>query len=813
MLSNIWQDLRFAARMLTRSPGFTAVAVITLALGIGVNSAMFSLVNAVLLRPLPFKDPSRLVMLYETRPTGTHNAVSGHEFVAWRDRSHVFEQIAMYNYGAFNLTGAGDPLVVKAMIVTGDFFPAMGLAPIAGRTLQTGDDRAGYDRVAVLSNRLWQQRFASDARIVGRSILLDDQGYTVVGVMPGRGDFDPDLWLPMDLASEAQRVGKHSNFVFARLKTGVPEQRAQTELTDIALGLEKEYPTDNAKHGVNIVSVYDDNVQGARKPVLILFGAVAFVLLIACANVAHLLLTRAAGREREIAIRTALGARRGRLISQLLTESLLLAAAGGALGLLLAAWVIDFLPRIKAVEIPRLAEISLDGSVLAATAAITILTGVISGIVPAFRGSKSRIAQFLVEGARGSGTRARIAGLFMISQVALTMILLIGAMLMLRSFTRLLGVDPGFKPEHVLAIDVALPPGHFAAPSQQAQALDQLIAGVKSIPGVSAAGTTTQVPLTRCCNNYPVRAEGRPEPRPGEDHNAVLSVASGDYFKAMGIPLRKGRTFSASDARIALPLIRYWPQQPDPAGFDVPQAAPVAVINEALARRYWPDEDPVGKRFQILFSPWVTIIGVVGDVRLTALNDDYPPQMYLAPTQEPMRDVTLLVRTSRSASEIAPALRAQIRAIDQGMPIPPIREMSDVVLASVGRSRFYALLLAAFGLLALALSCVGIYGVVSYAVAQRTQEIGIRTALGARSIDVLKLVLGHALTLTMSGVGIGLAGAFALTRLLRTLLYEVEPTDPLTYALITVGLTGLALLASYVPTRRAVRVDPMNSLR
>jgi putative ABC transport system permease protein len=610
------------------------VAVLTLALGIGVNSAMFSLVNAVLLKPLPFADPSRLVMLYETRPDRSQNTVSGHEFNAWRGRSRLFEQVAMYNYGAFNLTGDGEPKTVMAMLVSGDFFPAMGVQPVLGRTILPPDAHAGHDRVTVLSHKLWQQRFAGDRSIAGKTILLNDQSYEVVGVMPERGEFDPDLWVAMDVADEVIKVGRHSSFVFARLKPGVTLEQASTELNSIALGLEKELPSDNVGHRVAVVPVYEQVVKGARRPVLILFGAVAFVLLIACANVAHLLLTRAAAREREIAIRTALGARRGRLIAQLMTESLLLASIGGALGLLLAAWIVDLLPGIKAVEIPRLAEVKLDGRVLIVTALLTIITGMISGIVPAFRGSKLRLAQWLVEGARASaGVRGRIAGAFMVSQVALALVLLVGALLMLRSFARLTGVDPGFQPEHALAVEIALPPARFAQPQQQAHAIDNLIARVRALPGVQAVGATTQVPLTHCCNNYPVTIEGKPAPPPGKDQMSLLGVASGDYFKAMGIPLRQGRTFTAADARIALPLIRYWPQQPNPEGFERSQAAPVVVINEAMARRYWPDENPIGKRFRILFSPQVTVVGVVGNVRQTSLNDDYQPEMYLRPAR------------------------------------------------------------------------------------------------------------------------------------------------------------------------------------
>jgi putative ABC transport system permease protein len=485
VIGNFWQDLRFGMRTLVRSRGFTIVAVLTLALGIGVNSAMFSLVNAVLLRPLPFADPARLVMLYETRPDRSQNTVSGHEFDAWRERSRSFEQIALYNYGAFNLTGAGEPQIVQTILVSGDFFPAVGVQPVLGRTILPADARAGHDHVAVLSHRLWQQRFAGDAQIAGKTILLNDQSYEVIGVMPARGDFDPDLWVAMDVADEVMKVGRHSNLVFARLKRDVTPEAASTELNTIAAGLEKEFPSDNVGHRVTVVPLYSEVVSGARRPVLILFGAVAFVLLIACANVAHLLLTRAAAREREIAIRTALGAGRGRLIAQLMTESVLLAVAGGALGLLLAAWIVDFLPNIKAVEIPRLAEVGLDARVLIVTGLLTLLTGVTSGLVPAFRGSKFRLAQWLVEGARASaGVRGRIAGAFMVTQVALALVLLIGALLMLRSFARLTGVDPGFQPEHVLTVDIALPPARFAQPQQQVQAIDNLIAQISAMPGV-----------------------------------------------------------------------------------------------------------------------------------------------------------------------------------------------------------------------------------------------------------------------------------------------------------------------------------------
>jgi putative ABC transport system permease protein len=545
-------------------------------------------------------------------------------------------------------------------------------------------------------------------------------------------------------------------------------------------------------------------------------GAVAFILLIACANVAHLLLTRAAARDKELAIRTALGAGRGRLIRQLLTESLLLGLAGGSAGMIMAAWVIDLLPSLSAGQLPRLDELSIDRRVLAITVALSLVTGIISGVVPALQSTRLRtkLRTWLTEGSRVTlGPGRRLAGFLIVSEVALALMLLVGAGLTIKSFARLMAVDAGFNPSNVLTVGLELPATRYAEPQRVLAAYNQLFERIRSVPGVQVVGATTQIPIGTCCNGMPITIEGRPQPLPGRGPGALMSIVSNDYFRALQIPLRSGRHFNDSDARLALPLIRWWEQQPNPANFDKPQAAPAIIINQAMARQFWPGEEAVGKRFRVLFSPWVTIVGVVGDVHQRSLSQQAEPEMYLPHTQEPWGGLTLVLRTSGDPDELVGAVRDQIRAFDPDLPAGQILSMDRLIRNSVRSPRFNALLLGVAASVALLLALIGIYGVMSYSVARRTHEIGIRTALGADATQVLKLVLGHAMTLAGAGIALGLVGAVVLSRVLRNMLFEVEPTDPLTFALIAILLAAVSLLASYLPTRRATRVDPLIALR
>ena len=815
-MGNLWQDLRYGMRMLARRPGLTAIAVVTLALGIGANTSIFSLVNSVLLRPLPFAEPEQLIVVNERNQEGEQANVSGHEFVAWREGNRTLQNIALYGYRTFNLTGGGDPEAVDAMIVSGDFFAVLGSVPTVGRAIGRADDQSGAPRVAVLSASVWQRRFGGDRSIVGRAITLDNQPYTVIGVMPPKGSFDPDLWVPMDSPTEAQKIGKHSNFILARLKPDVDLPTAQLDLAAISARLEKELPVFNTGHGVATRSLHEHVVGQVRRPLLVFMGAVAFILLIACANVAHLLLTRAAGRQRELAVRTALGAGRGRLIQQLLTESVLLGIAGGVAGILLAAWVIDLLPRVATAGIPRMDELTIDGRVLGITVGLSLLTGIISGLVPAIQSSRLRLRlrDWMAQGTRVTmGPGRRLAGALVVSEIAVALILLVGAGLTLKSFTRLIGVDPGFNPENVLTATISLPGERYGSPARAIAAFDELTARFEALPGVEQVGATSQLPVGPCCNGIAITIEGRPEPRLGEEPGALMAVVSRDYFRAMEIPLLGGRFFNAGDTRLALPLIRWFEQQPYPAHFDESQAPPVVIINEAMARKYWPSEDAIGKRFRILYSPYATVVGVVGNVRQRGLSVTPEPEMYLPQTQEPNGALTVVLRTKGDPAEYTTAVRQQIRAFDRDLPAGEILPMSALVHESVRGPRFNALLLGAAGALALALALIGIYGVISYSVARRTHEIGIRTALGADSRDVLQLVLGQAMRLAGTGIGIGLIGAFALSRVMRRMLFEVEPTDPITFAVIAVLLATVSFLASYVPTRRATRVDPLVALR
>ena len=814
-METLIKDLRFGIRGLLKQPGFTLVAVATLALGIGANTAIFSIVNAVLLRPLPFKEPARLVMVWERRAnSGRANLpISGHEFVAWRERAHSFESLTMWQPDGLNLTGRGDPLTLNAAEVSADFFSVIGASPLLGRTFAPGEDQAGGAKIAVLSQKLWSQRFGADRNIVNQNIILNDQSYTVIGVMPSL-ELMPDVLLPIDLVSEARKVGKHSHQVMGRLKPGVSLEQAQAELSNIAHQLEQDYPDSNVGHGVQAVSLHEEVVSNVRSALLILFGAVGFVLLIACVNVANLLLTRAAARQKEMAIRTALGAGRGALIRLMLTESLLLAGFGGGLGLLLAFWLIDLIPKFKAIDLPRLDQVRLDFRVLAATVGLSLLTGLLAGIAPAWRNSGPQLNHWMNEGTRGStgGWPRRLGSMLVIVEVALALVLLVGSGLMLKSFVRLVRVDPGFDPHQVLRLDLSLPGLKYKQPQQQMAFYQELIERLKVLPGVQAVGATTQTPLSPGDNWNPFEIEGRPALRPGQEQQAAARSVSNDYFRTLRIPLRRGRFFSDADARKALPVIRWFEQQPYPEHFNEPQPVPAVIINETMARLYWPNEDPLGRRLRIIASPWLTVVGVVGDVRHTALNSQPNPEMYLSYLQEPSTSLAVMVRTSADPLQLAPAVREQVKALDKEQPMT-LTTMDQIFSDSVARPRFNALLLALFGGLALVLAMVGVFGVINYSVAQRTHEIGIRLALGAQRRDVFKLVVGQGLFLVLLGVAFGSGGAFVLTRLLTSLLYGVSPTDAGTFLIVSVLLTVVALLACYIPARRATKVDPLVALR
>ena len=807
-------DIRHVLRGLRHTRGFSAMAIGTLALGIAAATSIFSLIDAVLLEPLPFADPGRLVSLHERRGARV-GPLSGHEVIAWQERNRVFDGIGAFVYSQFTLTGGGDPAVVRAQLVSANYFDVLGTPARLGRTFSGGEDRAGANRLAVLSERLWQQRFGADPAAVGRNVVLDNISHRIVGVMRGSGDLDPDVWVPMDLPAEGRRIGRHTVLAFARLKEGVTLGQARADITAVAAALARERPDDNVGHTVDIQTLHDNLVGGVERPILIAGGAVGFVLLIACANVAHLLLTRGAARRKELAIRAALGASRGRLIRYLLIESLLLSLAGGAVGALLAAWIVDLLPAVTAVDVPRIGATAMNARVLAAAFVLSVLTGVLSGTLPALRASRTSLTDSLNDGTRLTGAvPARLAGMLALSEIALALVLLIGAALMIQTLVLLTRVNPGFNARGVAAAAIALPGARYAGSQRRVAFVEDLMSRLRDRTQAVAVGAVSHLPLTAGDNRVSFDIESRPALRAGEERRASLRVVAGDYFRVMEIPLVRGRLFEPSDARRAIPLIRWFDQQPLPPAFDEPQPRPVAMINETMARQFFPGEDPVGRRIRILFSPWVEIVGIAGDVRHAGLARDALPEMYLSHLQEPQDALNVLVRTAdRPAGAVAAALHGLLRSMDRDLPLPPVTPMEDYVRNSIGRPRFDALLLSTFAGVALLLSAIGIYGVTSYAVTQRTREIGIRSALGASRTDVLGLVLGRAVRLTMFGIAAGLAGALALTRVLTSLLFGIRPTDLTTFAVVSGLLLVVTLVASYVPARRALRIDPLQALR
>jgi putative ABC transport system permease protein len=822
-------DVRHGFRSLLKRPGFTAIALITLALGIGANTAIFSVVNAVLLRPFPFKDPERIVTLWERRAnSGRSNLpLSGHEFAAFKEGTKSFEALTLIEPDTLSLTGRGEPTFVNVLHVSTDYFNVLGVPPFLGRTFLPGEDQ-GSAKVAVLSEKLWADRFASDPGVVSQTIRLSDQAYTVVGVMP-KLELMPDVILPIDLPNELLKVGKHGDQVMGRLGPGVSLDQAKAELTLVAQRLEQQFPETNKDHAVTAITLHEAVTGNSYLALVTLFGAVGFVLLIACANVANLLLARAAIRQKEMAIRAALGAGRWRLIRHSLTESLILALLGGGLGLLLAYWVVELAGKITAINegegykgvykvgfsiVPRLDQVNVDGHVLTAAFAFSILTGLLTGIAPALRNSEPLLIKWINEGARGSVSkgRRRISSTFAVIEVALAVVLLIGGGLMLKSFVQLIRVDPGFDQHQVLRLDLSLPALRYKEPRQQIRFYEDLLARLKTLPGVDSVGATTQTPLSPGDTWAPFAIDGRPTPPPGQRQHAAIRSISNDYFQTLRIPLRKGRNFSDADARVALPVIRWFEQQPYPDRFNESQALPAVIINETMARLYWPNQDPIGQRLKIVESPWLTVIGVVGDVRHSSLAVQPNPEIYLSQLQEPQASLAVMVRTNNDPLQLAAAAREQVKAIDKDLPLT-IATMERIFSNSVGEQRFNALLLGIFAALALVLAMIGVFGVINYSVAQRTHEIGIRIALGAQRASIFKLVVGQGLLLAVIGIGLGSIGAFALTRLIRSLLYAVSPTDATTFAIVGILMALVAVLACYIPARRATKVDPLVALR
>ncbi|HWN99724.1 MAG TPA: ABC transporter permease [Blastocatellia bacterium] len=807
-MHTLWQDLRYTVRMMAGNRGFTAVAVLALALGIGANSVIFSVVNAVLLRSLPYPEPDRIVMVFESDlKKQSQEAIAGANFLDWREQNQVFENLAAYRQDTFSLTGTDRPERAWGVVTTASLFPVLGVKPILGRVFQAEDENRGSGRVAVISQGLWERRFASDPNIVGQKLTANGEPLTIIGVMPADFRFpaETDLWIPprqyvpehvlRPTVNMATNRDSHYLDAIASLKPGVTLDQARADMNAVAHHIEEQNP-EAVDRGVSLVTLREYQVGNMRPTLLILFGAVGFVLLIACANVANLLLARAATRHKEIAIRTALGASRLRLLRQLLTESLALSVAGGGLGLLLAAWGIGPLISLMPASISGAKNIRIDGMVLFFTLGVSILTGLVFGLVPALQATKSDLNESLKEGGRGGTAgahRSRVRSLLVVSEIALSLVLLIGAGLMIKSFIRLEQVNPGFEARNVLTMRLSLPAAQYPDGRRRGAFFQQVVERIGAVPGAQSAAAISRLPLSPGNSSRSFEIEGRANAGSDDGPSADYRVISSDYFKALSIPLLKGREFTEQD------------------NSDSP---PTTIINEAAARRFWPDEDPLGKRLRIESDqPWIEIVGVVGNVKHLGLDSQARAELYLSFLKDPWPFMTVVVRGASNPKSLAEAMRAEVWAIDKDLPVPDIKTMDELVSGSVARRRFNMLLLGIFASVALVLAAVGIYGVMSYSVTQRTHEIGIRMALGARQSDVLKLVIRQGATLAAVGVGIGLVGASALTRVLASLLFEVGTTDPATFVSLSLLLTAVALGACFVPARRAAKVDPMVALR
>jgi putative ABC transport system permease protein len=803
-VERLWQDLCYGLRMLVKSPGFTVVALVTLALGIGANAAIFSVVNGVLLRPLPYPEPDRIVMISEDPGNIPTNFVNPRNYADWREQNQVFDQVAAIYTQNVNLSGPGEPeRVVNANVASG-FFSILRVKATVGRTFLPREDQPGSERVAILSYELWQRRFSSDQNVIGRTLVLDDENYAVIGVMPPGFSFPAgaNLWTTLVFTPEQladNNRGSHFLSVVGRLKPGGTLEQAQSDMETIYNRLRQEHPEALANWKVHVFSLDQVLLGGVRSTLFILLGAVSFVLLIACGNVANLMLARATTRQRELAIRAALGASRGRLIRQLLTESALLAVVGGGLGVLVGFLGIALLVRLDPGNIPRLDEISIDRNVLVFTSVLSLFSAATFGLAPALLSSKANPNKSLKDTAgRGSAGPAQsyLRQIFIVAEVALSLVLLVGAGLMVKSLVRLSQVELGFTPEDVLTMRVALPQSRYAERPQQISFYRQVVERVKALPGIQSAAFVSDPPVSGSVglwqNGFEI--EGQPALPPGQRHFAYLRWTTPDYFKTLGIPLLKGRL---------------------PAEGDIEDRPWIMVIDKAMADRYFPNEDPLGKHIVVYWNERRPreIVGVVGNVKQTALDYDAGPHMYVPYYQTPLSYATLLVKTPSGSSGVADEIKNQVLAVDREQPVYAVTTMEQIIAGSIAGRRFNLTLLSIFAGVALMLAAVGIYGVISYSISHRTQEIGIRMALGAQPGDVLKLVVGRGMLLVGIGIVVGCAAAFSLTRVMSSLLFDVSATDPGIFASIALLLAAVALMASYLPAREATKIDPLVALR
>ncbi|HEU4794163.1 MAG TPA: ABC transporter permease [Pyrinomonadaceae bacterium] len=803
MMDSILKDLRFALRGLLKRPGFTVIALVALALGIGANTAIFSLVNAVVLRPLPYPEPDELVWIFGNLRQGTNSAsVSPVDFLDYREQNQSFEQLAA-TFGIAvpaTLTGGGEPERLEASGVTGNYFDTFGVAPVLGRGFTLANERSGHDQVAILSHALWQRRFGGDPSILSKTIVVNGKPHEVIGVMGESATFPQaaDLWLPMNFDGPEDPAMKirFAKFIrpIGRLKPGVSLAEAQTDMDLIAARLEQQYPESNTGWSLRLLPLREQLVGGSRTTVLVLFGAVAFVLLIACANVANLLLVRAAARQKEIALRTALGASRWRIVRQMLTESLLLAIIGGALGALLAAWGVKLLVKLSEGAIPPTVDVNIDATVLGFTLLVSILTGVLFGLAPAFRTARVNLIDALKAGVRSDSqgsVRSRTRNVLVVLESAVAVMLLIGAGLLIRSLVALQQVNPGFDANNVLTLRVDLPQSKYGTPEKAASFFAELDTRVSGLPGVEAAGFVSDLPLSNQANDISLLVEGRPPVPQDQQTFADFRRVNHHYFRAMRIPLLRGRNFTEQE---------------------IAQSAKVLIVSQQLVDVVFPNEDPLGKRLITgMKGELYEIIGVVGDLRHTSLAAPVSPAMYFPTRERPM--MNLVIRTQGDPLSIAGAVRNEVRSMNPDLPISAVKPMAEWIDSSVATPRYRTTLFGLFAALAMILAATGIYGVMSYTVAQRTHEIGVRMALGARRMDVLKLVVRQGMVLTVIGVIVGLIGAFALTRVMESLLFGVTTKDPITFTVVAVLLLAVAFIACFVPARRATKVDPLVALR
>jgi putative ABC transport system permease protein len=808
-METLWRDLRFGLRMLARNPGFTAVAIITMALGLGANTALFSVVNGVMLKSLPFKEPDRLVFVLETNAKFPAPGVSASSlnYRDWKEQSHSFESIAARQAFAGNLTSSERPEKILGEKVSWDYFPTLGVAPLAGRSFTQDEDKPGAPTVLLLSHGLWLRRFGGDPGIVGKAIPFNGQNATVVGIMPN--DYRPNIefWTPLAITYQGADRNLHNLQIVGRLAPGVSQTQAQTEMTNIAARLAQQYPEANTGWGVALVQFQDLVILNIRPALRILLAAVGFLLLIACANVANLLLARAATREKEIALRLALGANRGRLIRQVLTESVLISLLGGVVGILIALWGTQALVGLNPQGIPRAKEIGVDGQVLGFTLLVAVVSGILFGLIPAWQSSNPNLNEKLKESGKSASSNARgnrLRGLLVVVQVALAFVLLVGAGLLIKSFSQLQQVNVGFNRENMLTMQIALPPAAYPQGPNILNFYREALHQFSALPGVTSVGAISQVPLAGGGPQFTFSVEGRPLPTPAEAPIASYRTLTPGYFQTMSIPILKGRTITEADDQNALQVV---------------------VINQNLADKMWPGENPVGKRLTVGVPlpneqpEWVTVVGVVGNVKHTSLNGETGMQMYQPVAQTPFltqglgRTMTFLLRTGPETAGLIEPARKVVANLNPTLPVSNVKTMDAIIYDSVAPFRFNTFLLGLFAATALILTLVGVYGVMNYAVTQRTQEIGIRMALGAQPGQVRSLILKQGLALSGVGLAFGLVGCWGVTRLMSSLLFGVNATDTTTLLAVGTGLLLITLAACYLPARQATKIDPLVALK